>query len=62
METDLTSILKSSQALTDDHCQFFLYQILRGMKSAPREELLKNKRKKKSAFKTASSFEVRSSI
>jgi mitogen-activated protein kinase 1/3/mitogen-activated protein kinase 6 len=32
METDLTSILKSSQALTDDHCQFFLYQILRGMK------------------------------
>eukprot|EP00927_Polykrikos_kofoidii_P044412 TRINITY_DN38392_c0_g1_i1.p1 TRINITY_DN38392_c0_g1~~TRINITY_DN38392_c0_g1_i1.p1 ORF type:complete len:429 (-),score=89.97 TRINITY_DN38392_c0_g1_i1:257-1435(-) len=32
METDLASILKSSQSLTDDHCQFFLYQILRGMK------------------------------
>lgn len=32
METDLASILKSSQPLTDDHCQFFLYQILRGMK------------------------------
>merc|ERR1719182_360826 len=32
METDLTSIMKSNQALTDDHCQFFLYQILRGMK------------------------------
>jgi len=32
METDLTSILKSDQAISDDHCQFFLYQILRGMK------------------------------
>jgi len=32
METDLASILKSSQALSDDHRQFFLYQILRGMK------------------------------
>jgi mitogen-activated protein kinase 1/3/mitogen-activated protein kinase 6 len=32
METDLTSILKSSQPLTDEHCQFFLYQILRGLK------------------------------
>eukprot|EP00931_Biecheleriopsis_adriatica_P078520 TRINITY_DN51979_c0_g1_i1.p1 TRINITY_DN51979_c0_g1~~TRINITY_DN51979_c0_g1_i1.p1 ORF type:complete len:404 (-),score=96.17 TRINITY_DN51979_c0_g1_i1:121-1332(-) len=32
METDLASILKSSQPLSDDHCQFFLYQILRGMK------------------------------
>merc|ERR1719203_1491225 len=32
METDLGSTLKSSQPLSDDHCQFFLYQILRGMK------------------------------
>ena len=32
METDLASIIKSSQALTDDHYQFFLYQILRGVK------------------------------
>jgi len=32
METDLASILKSAQPITDDHCQFFLYQILRGMK------------------------------
>lgn len=32
MQTDLASILKSSQPMTDDHCQFFLYQILRGMK------------------------------
>merc|ERR1719189_3109296 len=32
METDLASTLRSSQVLSDDHCQFFLYQILRGMK------------------------------
>jgi hypothetical protein len=32
METDLSSIIKSPQALSDEHCQFFLYQILRGLK------------------------------
>lgn len=32
METDLASILKSPQPLSDDHCKFFLYQILRGIK------------------------------
>uniref|UniRef100_A0A7S1AP63 Mitogen-activated protein kinase n=1 Tax=Noctiluca scintillans TaxID=2966 RepID=A0A7S1AP63_NOCSC len=32
METDLASILRSSQLLTDDHCKFFLYQIMRGLK------------------------------
>jgi len=32
METDLGSILKTHQRLSDDHCQFFLYQILRGLK------------------------------
>lgn len=32
METDLASTLRSPQPLSDDHCQFFLYQILRGMK------------------------------
>jgi len=32
METDLASILKSPQPLSDDHCQFFLYQTLRGLK------------------------------
>jgi mitogen-activated protein kinase 1/3/mitogen-activated protein kinase 6 len=32
METDLASILKSPQPLSDDHCQFFLYQIFRGLK------------------------------
>ena len=32
METDLSSIIKSPQALSDDHCQFFIYQLLRGIK------------------------------
>ena len=32
METDLASILKSSQLLLDQHCQFFSYQMLRGLK------------------------------
>jgi serine/threonine protein kinase len=32
METDLSSIIKSSQPLSDDHCKFFLYQLLRGLK------------------------------
>ncbi|KAF8077130.1 hypothetical protein N665_1060s0009 [Sinapis alba] len=32
MDTDLHQIIRSSQTLTDDHCQFFLYQILRGLK------------------------------
>lgn len=32
METDLGSIIKSKQSLSPDHVQYFLYQILRGMK------------------------------
>jgi len=32
MDTDLSSIIKSDQELTDDHVQFFLYQLLRGAK------------------------------
>lgn len=32
LQTDLSSIIKSPQHLSDDHCQFFLYQLLRGMK------------------------------
>ncbi|CAL9072482.1 mitogen-activated protein kinase 2 [Musa acuminata AAA Group] len=32
MDTDLHQIIRSKQALTDDHCQFFLYQLLRGLK------------------------------
>eukprot|EP00928_Gymnodinium_smaydae_P072057 TRINITY_DN55494_c0_g1_i1.p1 TRINITY_DN55494_c0_g1~~TRINITY_DN55494_c0_g1_i1.p1 ORF type:complete len:406 (-),score=87.28 TRINITY_DN55494_c0_g1_i1:109-1326(-) len=32
METDLASVLKSPQMLSDDHCQFFFYQIVRGLK------------------------------
>jgi len=32
MDTDLHQIIRSSQTLTDDHCQYFIYQILRGLK------------------------------
>eukprot|EP00252_Welwitschia_mirabilis_P015123 TRINITY_DN3328_c0_g1_i1.p1 TRINITY_DN3328_c0_g1~~TRINITY_DN3328_c0_g1_i1.p1 ORF type:complete len:369 (+),score=36.87 TRINITY_DN3328_c0_g1_i1:639-1745(+) len=32
MDTDLHQIIKSSQLLTDDHCQYFIYQLLRGLK------------------------------
>ncbi|KAM1202741.1 hypothetical protein ACFX2J_018649 [Malus domestica] len=32
MDTDLNQIINSSQALIDDHCQYFLYQLLQGLK------------------------------
>eukprot|EP00249_Psilotum_nudum_P015110 c25172_g1_i1 orf=750-1886(+) len=32
MDTDLHQIIRSNQALTEEHCQFFLYQILKGLK------------------------------
>jgi len=32
METDLDQVIRSTQLLTDDHIQFFLYQLLRGVK------------------------------
>lgn len=32
MDTDLNQIIRSSQPLTDEHCQYFLYQLLRGLK------------------------------
>ncbi|PHU03365.1 Mitogen-activated protein kinase -like protein NTF6 [Capsicum chinense] len=32
LDTDLHQIICSSQALTEDHCQYFLYQLLRGLK------------------------------
>eukprot|EP00249_Psilotum_nudum_P028985 c3905_g1_i1 orf=115-1251(+) len=32
MDTDLHQIIKSSQPLTDDHFQYFIYQLLRGLK------------------------------
>ena len=32
METDLHRIIYSRQPLTDDHVQYFVYQILRGLK------------------------------
>eukprot|EP00268_Persea_americana_P047335 TRINITY_DN4924_c0_g2_i1.p1 TRINITY_DN4924_c0_g2~~TRINITY_DN4924_c0_g2_i1.p1 ORF type:complete len:383 (-),score=56.00 TRINITY_DN4924_c0_g2_i1:503-1651(-) len=32
MDTDLHQIIRSNQELSEEHCQYFLYQILRGMK------------------------------
>lgn len=32
METDLACVIRSPQDLTDDHVQFFIYQVLRGVK------------------------------
>lgn len=32
MDTDLYQIIRSSQALSEEHCQYFLYQLLRGLK------------------------------
>eukprot|EP01006_Ploeotia_vitrea_P038054 TRINITY_DN66201_c0_g1_i2.p1 TRINITY_DN66201_c0_g1~~TRINITY_DN66201_c0_g1_i2.p1 ORF type:complete len:255 (-),score=-49.01 TRINITY_DN66201_c0_g1_i2:552-1316(-) len=32
METDLRQIIKSQQELSPDHCKFFIYQTLRGLK------------------------------
>ena len=32
MDTDLTSIIKSDQPLTEEHYKFFVYQLLRGLK------------------------------
>jgi len=32
LETDLNSIIKSPQHLSDEHVQFFIYQLLRGIK------------------------------
>lgn len=32
MESDLSQIIRSPQPLSDDHIQFFIYQILIGLK------------------------------
>merc|ERR1719335_1106836 len=32
MDTDLHQIIRSSQPLSDEHCQYFIYQLLRGLK------------------------------
>ena len=32
METDLNTVIRSKQVMEDEHCQFFMYQILRGLK------------------------------
>ncbi|ESR37913.1 hypothetical protein CICLE_v10028667mg [Citrus x clementina] len=32
MDTDLYQIIRSNQSLSEEHCQYFLYQLLRGLK------------------------------
>jgi serine/threonine protein kinase len=32
MDTDLDCIIRSQQPLSAQHCQFFMYQLLRGLK------------------------------
>lgn len=32
MDTDLHQIIRSNQSLSEEHCQYFVYQILRGLK------------------------------
>ena len=32
MDTDLASIIRSDQPLTEEHIKFFLYQLLKGLK------------------------------
>ena len=34
MDTDLHRVIYSNQSLTGEHIQYFLYQMLRGLKSA----------------------------
>ena len=33
MDTDLQQIIQSNQKLSDDHLQYFMYQIVRGLKA-----------------------------
>lgn len=40
METDLAATLRSSQSISHDHCQFFMYQLLRGMKYVHSAEVI----------------------
>ena len=32
MDTDLHSVIRSDQPLNQEHCQFFIYQLLRALK------------------------------
>ena len=34
MDTDLHQIIRSSQTLTDDHCQYFIYQVIKRMEAS----------------------------
>ena len=40
METDMHQIIQSKQALSDEHYQYFLYQILRGLKALHSADVL----------------------
>ncbi|XP_062224078.1 mitogen-activated protein kinase 3 [Phragmites australis] len=40
MDTDLHQIIKSPQGLSNDHCQYFLFQLLRGLKYLHSAEIL----------------------
>merc|ERR1719499_785984 len=40
MDTDLHYIIHSKQALSDDHIQYFVYQILRGLKAVHSAKVL----------------------
>ena len=40
MDTDLSSIIKSDQSLSEEHVQYFLYQILRGLKFIHSENII----------------------
>eukprot|EP01035_Chromulina_nebulosa_P047751 gene47751-64775_t len=42
MESDLDRIIRSKQVLTDQHMQYFIYQILRGMKDLKPSNILVN--------------------
>jgi serine/threonine protein kinase len=40
METDMHQIIQSKQQLTDEHYQYFLYQVLRGLKALHSADVL----------------------
>jgi len=54
MDTDLHQIIRSSQALTNEHFQFFVYQILRGLKYVHSANVLHRDLKPSNLLLTAS--------